>query len=38
LTAGWFVVAQAAIACALGISTLLLLRGTAKDYFEITKS
>jgi Caspase domain len=38
LTAGWFVFAQAAIACALGISTLLLLRGTAKDYSEITKS
>jgi Caspase domain len=29
LTAGWFVVAQAAIACTLGISTLLLLQGTA---------
>jgi len=29
LTAGWFVVAQAAVACTLGISTLLLLQGTA---------
>jgi hypothetical protein len=29
-TAGWFVVAQAAVACTLGISTLLLLQGTAR--------